>query len=118
MLAKNLYPLEVQDACKALRSKAKVRYLVVEREKITSQHADPEEVLDNCGGAKIGEVVSGGCGVATTGEAERRPSGDIHSCRDLHYGEISSQVVRGITCIHTSRWEVGRCEAIVSRRLK
>jgi len=32
VLAKNLYALEVQDACKALRSKAKVRYLVVERE--------------------------------------------------------------------------------------
>ena len=32
MLAKNLYELEVQDACKALRSKAKVRDLVVERE--------------------------------------------------------------------------------------
>ena len=32
MLAKNLYALELQDACKALRSKAKVRYLVVERE--------------------------------------------------------------------------------------
>ena len=32
MLTKNLYALEVQDACKALRSKAKVRYLVVERE--------------------------------------------------------------------------------------
>ena len=29
---KNLYAFEVQDACKALRSKAKVRYLVVERE--------------------------------------------------------------------------------------
>ena len=29
---KNLYVLEVQDACKALRSKAKVRDLVVERE--------------------------------------------------------------------------------------
>ena len=29
---KNLYALEVQDACKALRSKANVRYLVVERE--------------------------------------------------------------------------------------
>ena len=29
---KNLYPLEVQDACKALRSKANVRDLVVERE--------------------------------------------------------------------------------------
>ena len=27
-----MYALEVQDACKALRSKAKVRYLVVERE--------------------------------------------------------------------------------------
>jgi len=32
VLAKNLYALEAQDACKALRSKAKVRYLVVERE--------------------------------------------------------------------------------------
>ena len=32
VLAKNLYALEVQDACKALRSKAKVRYVVVERE--------------------------------------------------------------------------------------
>ena len=32
VLAKNLYALEVQDACKALRIKAKVRYLVVERE--------------------------------------------------------------------------------------
>ena len=32
MLTKNLYALEVQDACKALRSKAKVRYLVVERD--------------------------------------------------------------------------------------
>ena len=31
MLAKNLYALEVQDACKALRSKENVRYLVVER---------------------------------------------------------------------------------------
>lgn len=29
---KNLYALEVQDACKALRSKEKVRYMVVERE--------------------------------------------------------------------------------------
>ena len=29
---RNLYALEVQDACKALRSKAKVRDLVVERE--------------------------------------------------------------------------------------
>ena len=29
---KNLYALEVQDACKALRSKATVRDLVVERE--------------------------------------------------------------------------------------
>ena len=32
MLAKNLYALEVQDACKAMRIKANVRYLVVERE--------------------------------------------------------------------------------------
>ena len=32
VLAKNPYSLEVQDACKALRSKAKVRDLVVERE--------------------------------------------------------------------------------------
>ena len=32
MLAKNLYAFEVQDACKALRSKAKVGDLVVERE--------------------------------------------------------------------------------------
>ena len=32
VLAKNLYALEVQDACKALRSKAKVRYLVIGRE--------------------------------------------------------------------------------------
>ena len=32
VLAKNLYALEVQDACKAMRSKAKVRYLVVEGE--------------------------------------------------------------------------------------
>ena len=32
MLAKNLYSIEVQDACKALRIKAKVKYLVVERE--------------------------------------------------------------------------------------
>jgi len=32
VLAKNLYALEVQYACKALRSKAKARYLVVERE--------------------------------------------------------------------------------------
>ena len=32
VLTKNLYALEVQDACKALRSKAKIRYLVVERE--------------------------------------------------------------------------------------
>ena len=32
MLAKSLYALEVQDACKALRRKSKVRYLVVERE--------------------------------------------------------------------------------------
>jgi len=32
VLAKNLYALEVQDACKALRSKEKVKYLVVERE--------------------------------------------------------------------------------------
>lgn len=29
---KNLYALEVQDACKALRSKANIRDLVVERE--------------------------------------------------------------------------------------
>ena len=34
VLAKNLYALEVQDACKALRSKEKVRDLVVEREGI------------------------------------------------------------------------------------
>ena len=32
VLAKNLYALEVQDACKVLRRKTKVRYLVVERE--------------------------------------------------------------------------------------
>ena len=32
VLSKNLYALKVQDACKALRSKAKVRDLVVERE--------------------------------------------------------------------------------------
>jgi len=32
VLAKNLYALELQDARKALRSKAKVRDLVVERE--------------------------------------------------------------------------------------
>jgi len=32
VLAKNLYSLEVQDACKALRSEENVRYLVVERE--------------------------------------------------------------------------------------
>jgi len=32
VLAKNLYALEVQDACKALRSKTNVRYLVVERD--------------------------------------------------------------------------------------
>lgn len=32
VLAKNLYALEVQDECKALRRKAKVIYLVVERE--------------------------------------------------------------------------------------
>jgi len=32
LLAKNLYALEVQDACKALRIKAKVRDLLVERE--------------------------------------------------------------------------------------
>ena len=34
MLAKNLYALEVQDACVALRSKEKARDLVVEREGI------------------------------------------------------------------------------------
>src|SRR5699024_859099 len=32
VLAKNLYALEVQDACKVWRRKEKVRYLVVERE--------------------------------------------------------------------------------------
>ena len=32
MLAKNLYALEVQDACKALKSKATVGDLVIERE--------------------------------------------------------------------------------------
>ena len=32
VLAKNMYALEVQDACKTLRSKEKVKYLVVERE--------------------------------------------------------------------------------------
>ena len=32
VLAKNLYALEVQDACKALRSKENVRDFVVERE--------------------------------------------------------------------------------------
>ena len=84
MLAKNLYALKIQDACKALRSKAKVRYLVVEREsKLPPQHAVPEEVLENCGGAMIGEAASGGCGAATTGEAKRRLSGGIHSCKDL-----------------------------------
>jgi len=30
----------------------------------------------------IGEEVSGGCGATTTGEAERRQGGGIHSCRD------------------------------------
>ena len=60
MLAKNLYALEVQDACKALRSKAKVRYLVVERESKLPQHVTPEEVSNNCGGATIGEAASVG----------------------------------------------------------
>jgi len=78
----------------------------------------PEEVLDNCGGATIDEVASGGCGAAIIREAERRPSGGIHSCRYLQYGEISSQVGRRITCIHTSRWEVGQCGVTAPRRLK
>ena len=58
MLAKNLYALEVQDACKALRIKENVRYLVAERESKLPQHAVPEEVSDNCGGATIGEATS------------------------------------------------------------
>jgi len=31
----------------------------------------------------IGVAASGGCGASTTGEAERRQSGGIHSCKDL-----------------------------------
>jgi hypothetical protein len=50
---------------------------------ITSQHAEPEEVSDDCGGATIGAAASGGCGGATTREAERRSSRDIYSSRDL-----------------------------------
>jgi len=43
----------------------------------------PKEVLDNCGGATIGEVASRGCGATIIREAERRLSGGIHSCRYL-----------------------------------
>ena len=48
VLAKNLYALEVQDACKALRSKAKVRYLVVERESklpFNMQHQKKSQII-------------------------------------------------------------------------
>jgi len=31
----------------------------------------------------IGAAASGGCGAATIGQAERRSSRDIYSCRDL-----------------------------------
>jgi len=40
----------------------------------------------------IGEAASGGCGVATTREVERRHKGGIHSCRDLQLGQTLSQV--------------------------
>jgi len=63
----------------------------------------PEEVLDDCGGATIGAATLGGCGVATTREAEMRSSKDIYSCSDLQEEETLSQVGRGITCSHTSR---------------
>jgi len=42
-----------------------------------------EEVSDDCGGATIGAAASGCCGTTITGEAERRSSRDIYSCRDL-----------------------------------
>ena len=60
---KNLYVLEVPNACKDFRRKAEVR------------------------------------------EAERKLSGSIDSSRDLHEGEISSQMGRGSS--HTSRCIVG-----------
>ena len=40
---KNLYALEVQDACKALKSKAKVRDLVVERESKLPLNVQPQK---------------------------------------------------------------------------
>ena len=43
VLAKNVYALEVQDACKALKIKAKVRYLVVERESTLTLSMQPQE---------------------------------------------------------------------------
>ena len=66
---KNLYALKVQDACKALSSKETDGDLVAETEwYITSQHAEPEEVSEDCGGATIGVTTSRGCRAATTGE--------------------------------------------------
>jgi len=43
----------------------------------------PEEVSDDCGGATIDEAASGGFGVVTTREVERRSSRDIYSCRNI-----------------------------------
>ena len=43
VLVKNLYALEVQDACKALRSKEKVRDLVVEREHKLPLNMQPQK---------------------------------------------------------------------------
>ena len=43
VLAKNLYALEVQDACKVLRRNAKVRYLVVERESKLPLNMQPQK---------------------------------------------------------------------------
>jgi len=43
VLAKNLYALDVQDACKALRSKENVRNLVVERDSKLPLNMHPQK---------------------------------------------------------------------------
>jgi len=43
VLAKNLYALEVQDACQALTSKEKVRDLAVERESKLPLNMQPQK---------------------------------------------------------------------------
>jgi len=59
---KNLYTLEVQDACKALRSKPTEGDLLVERESklpLNMHHQNKSQTI--IGGATIGEAASGGC---------------------------------------------------------